>query len=278
MDSEHLKVHSANPHPAYSNLPIGHSCEVSSQRRAELGKHLFGCFERNAANEKEWLRASVYHYSYYLLGLKMQHTCPNQALSRSVVLFAVLKLKQTPDQEAAEVAARRAALSTAKQATVSAAQQLTESTAVRKSGRLLAAIRLNLRKASSDNLAGRLAIAGFVAICTAPVSSILLSWWALPIVALLYSLTDRPAIDVMRSLLRVNLVCTLLIAVLFTASMLTMESWRSEGIASHSPIGAAIHFVPTAIALMGTGISFACLLYLRRKSSRPRVDLPPARL
>ena len=192
-----------------------------------------------------------------------------------VVLFAVLKLKQTPDQEAAEVAARRAALSTAKQATVSAAQQLTESTAVR---RLLAAIRLNPRKASSDNLAGRLAIAGFVAICTAPVSSILLSWWALPIVALLYSLTDRPAIDVMRSLLRVNLVCTLLIAVLFTASMLTMESWRSEGIASHSPIGAAIHFVPTAIALMGTGISFACLLYLRRKSSRPRVDLPPARL
>ena len=195
-----------------------------------------------------------------------------------VVLFAVLKLKQTPDQEAAEVAARRAALSTAKQATVSAAQQLTESTAVRKSGRLLAAIRLNPRKASSDNLAGRLAIAGFVAICTAPVSSFLLSWWALPIVALLYSLTDRPAIDVMRSLLRVNLVCTLLIAVLFTASMLTMESWRSEGIASHSPIGAAIHFVPTAIALMGTGISFACLLYLRRKPSRPRVDLPPARL
>ena len=192
-----------------------------------------------------------------------------------VVLFAVLKLKQTPDQEAAEVAARRAALSTAKQATVSAAQQLTESTAVR---RLLAAIRLNPRKASSDNLAGRLAIAGFVAICTAPVSSILLSWWALPIVALLYSLTDRPAIDVMRSLLRVNLVCTLLIAVLFTASMLTIESWRSERIASHSPIGAAIHFVPTAIALMGTGISFACLLYLRRKSSRPRVDLPPARL
>ncbi|PUE44715.1 hypothetical protein B9Z47_17735 [Limnohabitans sp. 2KL-1] len=188
-----------------------------------------------------------------------------------VVLIAVLKLKQTPDQEAAEVAARRAVISTAKQAAVSAAQQLTESTAVRKSGRLLSTIRLNPRKAISDNLAGRLAIAGFVAICAVPVSSILLFWWVLPIVALLYSIADRPAIDVMRSLLHVNLACTLLIALLFTLIMLEMEGWRSEAIASDSPIGVAIHFVPTAIALIGTGISLVCLYYLRRKPASPEL-------
>ncbi len=131
-----------------------------------------------------------------------------------VVLFAVRTLKQSPAQDAAEVEARRAAVASASAAASRTAQQVSAKTTIYGNA-LLAPINAKLRKARADNIVGRLLVGGFVALCTAPMSDHLLTWWLLPVVVLLYSLRDRPAFDVMRSMLGFNLAWTLLHAVWF---------------------------------------------------------------
>lgn len=169
-----------------------------------------------------------------------------------VVLFAVTKLKQTPEQEAAEQVAREATKAVAEEKITLTAKRGID---------LLQKLKNKLRAARHDNLSGRLWVAGFVGLCTQPVSEALLEWYALPILVLLYSLRERPALELMISMLRFNTWLTLLFAVGFALMSVQMETWRLDA------IGSVAVAMPVILALLLCGLSLASLQYFRRKQS-----------
>jgi hypothetical protein len=150
-----------------------------------------------------------------------------------VILYGLRRLRQTPEQEAEEAAASAAA----KEAVTGAATRVAK-TASRGAGLIGQGIRDRLNHSKNDNLTGRLSAGLLVALCTIPASSVLLVWWALPLITLLTSvLVYRPAASVIRILLHFNVWWTLIHVVLFVISTLAMEDWRREGILEHTPLG-----------------------------------------
>ena len=171
-----------------------------------------------------------------------------------IVLFGVMTLKQTPDAEARELQIKSARRERA-QVTASAAKDFLV-------GGLHEAAADVRKLARRDNVLGRLGVALFVSVCLGPITLLEPEVWCmLSLLLLAYSLWNRPANEVMKTMLKLNFWYMLIVAGLATVPLLlgAIVAWDER---------AMIVMMIVIGCVVLAGISLGAARQLARKASQ----------